>query len=91
MKLRTIGLIVTLALGLLAGSLPAKAQQAGKMPQIGYLHFRAGPKCKRYLVVVVRDTPEPKKEIPVDAYCVRCGFKYPWKIVLAIKHQNTPA
>jgi len=37
MKLRTIGLIVTLALGLLAGPLPAEAQQAGKVYRIGYL------------------------------------------------------
>ncbi len=39
----TIGLIVTLVLGLLAGPLPTEAQKAGKMPRIGYLHFRAGP------------------------------------------------
>ena len=31
MRLSTIGLIVTLALGLLAGPLPAEAQQAKKM------------------------------------------------------------
>ncbi len=31
MKLRTIGLISTLVLGLLAGPLPAKAQQSGKV------------------------------------------------------------
>ncbi|MFQ5539596.1 MAG: ABC transporter substrate-binding protein, partial [Candidatus Binatia bacterium] len=43
MRLRTIRLISTLALGLLAGPLPTKAQQVGKMPRIGYLHFRAGP------------------------------------------------
>ncbi len=43
MRLRTIGLISTLALGLLAGPLLAEAQQAGKMARIGYLHFRAGP------------------------------------------------
>ncbi len=43
MRLRTIGLISTLALALLAGPLPANAQQAGKMARIGYLHFRAGP------------------------------------------------
>jgi len=30
MRLRTIGLISTLVLGLLAGPLPAKAQQEGK-------------------------------------------------------------
>ncbi len=31
MRLRTFGLIITLVLGLLAGPLPAKAQQAGKV------------------------------------------------------------
>ncbi len=43
MKLRTIGLISTLALGLLATPLLAEAQKAGKVYRIGYLHFRAGP------------------------------------------------
>ena len=43
MRLRTSGLISTLALALLAGPLPANAQQAGKMARIGYLHFHAGP------------------------------------------------
>ena len=37
MKLRTIGLIVILALGLLAGPLPAEAQQAGKVYRIGVI------------------------------------------------------
>ena len=37
MKLSTIGLIVTLALGLLAGSLPVEAQKAGKIYRIGFL------------------------------------------------------
>jgi putative ABC transport system substrate-binding protein len=37
MKLRTIGLISTLALGLLAVSLPVEAQQAGKVYRIGRL------------------------------------------------------
>ena len=37
MRLRTIGLISTLALGLIAGPLPAEAQQAGKVYRIGYL------------------------------------------------------
>ncbi len=41
MKLRTIGLISTLALGLLAaGPLPAKAQKAGKVYRIGFLDYR---------------------------------------------------
>ncbi len=39
MKLRTIGLISTLVLGLLAGPLPVEAQQAGKMHRIGTLHM----------------------------------------------------
>ena len=40
MRLRTIGLISTLALGLLAGPLPAEAQQTGKVYQIGFLDYR---------------------------------------------------
>ena len=38
MRLRTIGLISTLALVLLAGPLPTEAQQAGKV-YIGFLAF----------------------------------------------------
>ncbi len=41
MKLRTIGLISTLVLGLLAGPLPTEAQQAGKVYRIGYLAPRS--------------------------------------------------
>jgi len=37
MRLRTIGLISTLALGLLAGPLPTKAQQAGEVYRVGFL------------------------------------------------------
>jgi len=37
MRLRIIGLISTLAFGLLAGPLPAEAQKAGKIPRIGLL------------------------------------------------------
>ncbi len=43
MWLRTIGLIGILVFGLLAGPLPAEAQQAGKMYRIGYLSRGAGP------------------------------------------------
>ena len=39
MRLRTIGLISTLALGLLAAPLPTEAQQAGKVYRIGYLSY----------------------------------------------------
>ena len=37
MRLRTIGFISILALGLLAGPLPAEAQKAGKVYRIGFL------------------------------------------------------
>ncbi len=40
MRLRTIVLVSTLALGLLAAPLPAKAQQAGKVYRIGFLDYR---------------------------------------------------
>ncbi len=41
MRLRTIGLISTLVLGLLAGPLPVEAQQVGKVYRIGYLATRS--------------------------------------------------
>ncbi len=41
MRLRTIGLISTLVLGLLAGPLPAEAQQAGKVPRVGFLSYNS--------------------------------------------------
>ena len=47
--------------------------------------YRTCPKCKDYLGVVVRDPPEPMREIPIDAYCVRCGFRLLWKVVLGNK------
>jgi len=47
--------------------------------------YRTCPKCKDYLGVVVRDPPGPKSEIPIDAYCCRCGFKLGWKVVLGKK------
>jgi len=37
MRLRTIGFISTLALGLLARPLPAEAQESGKVYRIGFL------------------------------------------------------
>ncbi len=43
--LRTIGLITTLALGLLAAPVPAEAQQSGKVALIGFLS--AGPGASR--------------------------------------------
>ncbi len=49
MKLRTIGIIGILVLGLLAVSLPAEAQQAGKVHRIGYLSVRRPDTEKSYL------------------------------------------
>jgi putative ABC transport system substrate-binding protein len=43
MKLRTIGLISTLALGLLTAPSPAKAQQAEKVYRVGWLRFLSSP------------------------------------------------
>jgi len=42
MRLRTIVLVSTLTLGLLAGPLTAEAQQAGKVYRIGYLRAGSG-------------------------------------------------
>ncbi len=49
MKLRTFGLISTLVLGLFAGPLLAKAQQAGRVYRIGYLSSRSSDREKGYL------------------------------------------
>ncbi len=43
MRLRPVTLVVTFALGLLAGPLPAEAQQTGKVPRIGFLWPRGDP------------------------------------------------
>jgi len=43
MRLRTIGLISALVLGLIAGPLLVDAQQAGKVYRIGYLKHSSGP------------------------------------------------
>ncbi len=37
--------------------------------------YRTCPKCKDYLGVVVPEPPEPVTEVPIDAHCLRCGFK----------------
>ncbi len=43
MRLRPVTLVVTFALGLLAGPLPANAQQAGKVYRIGYVRSGSSP------------------------------------------------
>jgi len=46
MRLRPVTLVVTFALGLLAGPLPAEAQKAGKVPRIAILSFASpGPRA----------------------------------------------
>ncbi len=55
MKLRTIGLISTLVLGLLAAPLAAEAQQAGKVYRIGYLSPRSGPTRSQWLKKGLRE------------------------------------
>src|SRR6266498_1963947 len=41
--MRTLGLVVTLGLALLAAPFAAEAQQGGKVPRIGFLVWQAGP------------------------------------------------
>ena len=43
MRLRPVTLVVTLVLGLLAGPLPAEAQQAGEVYRVGVLRFSPRP------------------------------------------------
>ncbi len=42
MRLRPVTLVVTFALGLLTGPLPAEAQQAGKVYRVGFLRYGTG-------------------------------------------------
>ncbi len=49
MNLRTIGLISTLVLGLLAASVPAEPQPAGKVYRIGYLRYPCGSPNASYI------------------------------------------
>jgi len=51
MRLRTIGLISSLALGLSAAPLPVEAQQAAKVPRIGYLFTGIAARDKSLLAV----------------------------------------
>jgi len=44
--------------------------------------YRTCPKCKDYMGVIVPDPPESKREVPIDAHCVVCGFKLGWRLVL---------
>jgi hypothetical protein len=57
-------------------------------PMLKYL-YRTCPKCKDYLGVVVCDPPERMREIPIDAYCIVCGFKLRWRLGLEKKHVKT--
>ncbi len=49
MRLRTIGLISTLALGLFVGPLPTEAQQTGKVYRIGFLFHGIAARDKNLL------------------------------------------
>ncbi len=54
MKLRTIGLISTLALGLFVGPLPTESQQTEKVYRIGYLSTRSSDREKRGLAAFLQ-------------------------------------
>ena len=58
MKLRTIGLISILVLGLLAGPLPTEGQQLGKIHRIGYLSVRGPDREKRRLAAFHQELRE---------------------------------
>ena len=60
MKLRTIGLISVLVLGLLAGPLPAEAQQTGKVYRIGFLFHGIAARDKNLLAAFQQGLQELK-------------------------------
>ena len=47
--------------------------------------YRTCPKCKNYPGVVVPKPPEPVTEVPIDARCLRCGYKLAWQVVTGRK------
>ncbi len=51
-------------------SLDSPRGEKENCPSVTRYLYRTCPKCKDYLGVVVRDPPEPKREIPIDARCV---------------------
>ena len=60
-------LVSTLTLGLLAGPLPAEAQQAGKVYRIGLLRFSGGPlTTSPILRWVVDGVPQPVGSVTID-------------------------
>ena len=71
--------------GWLQLSLDSPKNEKENPPSMTKYLYRTCPKCKDYLGVVVRDPLGPKSEIPIDAYCCRCGFKLLWKVVLGNK------
>ncbi len=54
MRLRPVTLVVTFALGLLVGPLPAEVQQAGKVYRIGYLRSGSGPLTTSSVIIGLR-------------------------------------
>lgn len=51
---------------------------------------RSCPRCGDYLGVVVPQPPEPTREIPIHARCLKCGFKLPWKVIQGTKPGRSP-
>ena len=58
MRLKPVTLVVTLVLGLLAGPLPAEAQQVGEVYRIGYLSVRGPDREKRRLAAFHQELRE---------------------------------
>jgi len=42
---------------------------------------RTCPKCKNYFAVVIPVPLDGSKEVPINANCLKCGFKLAWKMV----------
>ena len=70
MRLMTMGLVATL----LAGPLPAEAQEAGKVPLIGFLHLGGGSRVKH-----LREDPVPQPQgtrAPINAALKPCRLSH---------------
>lgn len=48
--------------------------------------YRSCPKCGDYLGVIVPQPAEPVEEIQIDATCLRCGYRLPFRKLLVREH-----
>lgn len=49
--------------------------------QVAKCLARTCPECSDYLGVVILQSERPNVEIPVIGTCIRCGYRFTWKVL----------